>query len=152
MFFDPLAKDPTSLKESIFIKNDIAVKSNIIINTLDTKELEKLFAATVSKSPMALTPTTHRKEMTTVIQDSNRSRSISLKIGSLRNQGLTIDAIATAIIHLDDKAFTLELLESIQQLVPTNEELLELSKTDGKDLQEPDQLFWKVCSLWILTN
>jgi hypothetical protein len=154
MYFDSIAKDPNSIKNSIFIKNDIAKQSNSIIETLNTKELEKLFAATIKTPTADITPsnTTKRKELISIIEDSNRSRSISLKIGSLRNQGLCIDKIASSIINVDDAVLNDELLEAISQIVPTNEELDSLKKTDAdtKDLQEPEQLFYKVIIVFVL--
>ncbi|KAL0477905.1 hypothetical protein AKO1_012769 [Acrasis kona] len=149
-FFEPLSKNPNDLKETIFIKKNIALDSNDILDTLDADMLENMFAANANVSKVDAAPAVPKKNYISVIEDSNRSHAISLRLGSLKNQGLSVDKIAAAVLSMDDSVLEEGALESLAVISPTNEELTTLRNLGDVDhgvLQEPEQLFFKLINL-----
>lgn len=137
--FEAIAKK--DLKDSIFIKNKIADETNKMIKTLDTKELEDLFA-TKSKEESAVKDDGPKKPEKTIVSliDSKRSYNISLQLGSLR--GLSYEDIRKAIIVMDEKVVNDGNIGTLKAIVPTQEEIDLVANYTGEDeLAEPDKFF-----------
>lgn len=132
------------LAQTIFIKENIAEKTNEIINTIDIDDLQEMFAtkaSTLSAAPGAPADNKPQKKELISLIDGKRSYNISLQLGSLR--GLTYEDIRKAIIAMDETVINESNISTLKQIVPTAEELDQVLSYDGpkEDLAEPDKFF-----------
>lgn len=137
--FDAIGKQ--SLTKSIFITANIAKQTNEIIADLDLAYVEEMF--TTKKAVVASTggtdPTPPKKEKITLL-DPKRSYNISLQIGSIR--GFSYEQLKKAIHLMDEEVINEGNILTLEQIVPTDEEIQIVHEYEGDDeLQEPDIFF-----------
>jgi len=136
--FDAINKQ--AVNKSIFITANIAKQTNEIINDIDLEFVEQMFTtkkAVVASSAVDAAPP--KKEKITLL-DAKRAHTISLQIGSIR--GFTYEQLKKAIHSMDETTINDGNILTLEQIVPTDEEIQLVHEYEGDDeLQEPDIFF-----------
>ncbi|KAL0479556.1 hypothetical protein AKO1_007761 [Acrasis kona] len=142
--FDAIGKK--DLKDSIFIKNNIAQDTKNIIKSLDLAMIESTFATKPSgmdsSSSAGNSQLEEKKKEKKTLIDGKRSYTISLQLGSLR--GLSYAQIRDAIVKMDDSIINDGNISTLKQIVPLDDEIQLVTEYDGdhqSDLAEPDLFF-----------